>query len=492
MLRHPSIRTFFVLTSVALVLGSAWQLRSSYRMEVARAYETSEVTSRLVESWMSEALTESVLRDEQCSECIAEVDAWLEAIAIPPGVVIAITDLDLRFLGRRPVIPGAIGRSIDDPFVRDFLADARAGDTVRTIRRSRADGTERVYTGRRHHTLPLFIIVGEDHGPILARWTRQLVVHVVLLLFFLGLGVITLRATRRVEESEARFRAIVDAPSCVPIQGYDASARVLFWNRASELTFGYGSAEVMGAVGYDLVDEDVAASHRPIIERMFATGISAPPVRLTVNRPDGSKVVTETHHVVVDLPDGRRELYCIDHDITEIEALHRRLREQATTDDLTGLPNRRYLMQRGAQETARAERHEVPLSLAMIDIDFFKSVNDRHGHAAGDSVLKELAALLHGAVRESDLVARLGGEEFAVLLPHTALDDATQLADRLRIAVEEHVFVVLGHELRLTVSVGVASCEGPCAMDQILGDADDALYRAKAAGRNRVVEHADA
>ncbi|CAA7611878.1 diguanylate cyclase [Magnetospirillum sp. UT-4] len=172
-------------------------------------------------------------------------------------------------------------------------------------------------------------------------------------------------------------------------------------------------------------------------------------------------------------------------DITERKALEDELRRLATTDPLTGAANRRRFMDVANRECERAERYRTPLSLAMLDIDHFKRVNDTWGHGIGDEVLRAVVRAVAGGLREIDLIGRLGGEEFAVLLPETELDGAMAVAERLRRAVAETDVPVPGGAYRVTVSLGVADWSGG-GLDALLGRADRALYRAKDAGRDRV------
>jgi diguanylate cyclase (GGDEF)-like protein/PAS domain S-box-containing protein len=176
-------------------------------------------------------------------------------------------------------------------------------------------------------------------------------------------------------------------------------------------------------------------------------------------------------------------IYSVARDITERKRVeeHReeRLREaqeQARTDDLTGLANRRVWDLELPREVARARRHGSPLSVAMIDLDGLKEINDTKGHQAGSNAIKTASAAWSDALRESDLLARFGGDEFAVLMPDCALDDARRAAERLRAAV--------GPEP--TASIGVAQWDGAEDGASLVERADEALYEAKRAGRNRV------
>lgn len=158
-------------------------------------------------------------------------------------------------------------------------------------------------------------------------------------------------------------------------------------------------------------------------------------------------------------------------------------------DEKTGLYNFREFQRRLREEWARAVRYETPLSLVMFDIDHFKRVNDTLGHPAGDRVLREFAMLVTGGARANDVAARYGGEEFAIILPHTEAEMAERVAERIRSAVGEFVFLETERPTRITVSAGVATRPSPAvaSIDDLVRSADRALYAAKDAGRDRVV-----
>jgi len=161
------------------------------------------------------------------------------------------------------------------------------------------------------------------------------------------------------------------------------------------------------------------------------------------------------------------------------------LEKQAHTDPLTGLANRRHFMEVAEAELARSRRYDTPLSMLMIDIDHFKEVNDAYGHRAGDRVLQQLARTCQEILREVDVAGRVGGEEFAILLPETEVEGAFEVAERLRTAVAAaEVPREEGLPIRITVSVGVAAIDGSTNLDTLMSQADDALYDAKHCGRN--------
>lgn len=163
-------------------------------------------------------------------------------------------------------------------------------------------------------------------------------------------------------------------------------------------------------------------------------------------------------------------------------------RQASLTDSLTGLYNRRLLHQRLEEEMARSLRYGAPLSCVMLDLDHFKAVNDSFGHAVGDDVLSQVAAILRRHIRRSDIAVRYGGEEFVLVLFSSAADNARYVAERIRCDVESHEFLAGDTKLKITVSVGIASFpfEGVETTDDLMRRADSALYQAKGAGRNMV------
>ncbi len=166
-----------------------------------------------------------------------------------------------------------------------------------------------------------------------------------------------------------------------------------------------------------------------------------------------------------------------------------RLFQSATFDGLTGLPRREIVLERLREEIKRSERHRRPLSIAMLDLDHFKGVNDRHGHLVGDSILRAVAETFRQRLRGSDQIGRFGGEEFIVILPETGLEQALELAEDLRRSVEQIEFhTERGERVHTQVSVGVAMLEidsHPSDAEELIAAADGAMYRAKQNGRNR-------
>lgn len=208
-------------------------------------------------------------------------------------------------------------------------------------------------------------------------------------------------------------------------------------------------------------------------------------------RPDGE--VRWVHELADSIPEGDEQILIgTVRDITEQKRLELRLRQLSRTDELTGLFNRRYFIQRLVQELARYRRHVRAASVVLFDFDHFKRINDSHGHPAGDQVLVSVGKLLRDRLRTSDVPARLGGEEFALLLPDTDLEEATRVAEKIRRLVKEQAFATEGgHAFGVTITCGVSAFQGSEeTVEAILHRADHNLYRGKRDGRDRVVTDA--
>ena len=184
--------------------------------------------------------------------------------------------------------------------------------------------------------------------------------------------------------------------------------------------------------------------------------------------------------------------------LRETQELKERYQSLAMVDALTGLYNRRFFFSEGSLMVARALRYQHTATFVIIDLDFFKRVNDRFGHGMGDQVLKEVAEVLRGQLRETDILARIGGEEFVLILPETGVEGATELVERLRQSVRDLVWTAKGEDFGVTFSAGLAALPVPAEsaedhalgrsdmLEQLFSQADKALYEAKAEGGDRL------
>jgi diguanylate cyclase (GGDEF)-like protein len=185
---------------------------------------------------------------------------------------------------------------------------------------------------------------------------------------------------------------------------------------------------------------------------------------------------------------GKRAVVWTARNITERFGLESQLRRMSETDELTGAYNRRKLLEELEVKFREFRRYGDPTALLMMDVDHFKRVNDKHGHIAGDTVLRSTVQLCMEQLRDVDVFARFGGEEFVVLLPHTELEEAAETAERLRQRVADHYFAHENRRISVTISIGVSVLDRQDqGFESIIKRVDDALYEAKHRGRNCVV-----
>jgi diguanylate cyclase (GGDEF)-like protein len=285
------------------------------------------------------------------------------------------------------------------------------------------------------------------------------------------------------------MRAIVDDLN-VGIVVLDQERRVTFINRAfrhfwrvsdemvkSDLTFVrlmyHGRGMKAYAVSHDRLGDYVAKQMD-----LIRTGEEGP---LQIRFANGAVIQFRCKA----LPDGGRLLTY--GNVSELARQADALERLACVDGMTGLNNRQHFLALAGNEWARFKRYGRPIAFLMIDIDQFKSVNDTYGHNVGDEVIKSVANALQNHKRTSDIAGRLGGEEFALVLPEATLDSAVIAAERLRQLVANLTIVVAGGSIAVTISVGASVCRADMErIDELLKEADVALYEAKRSGRNRV------
>lgn len=295
------------------------------------------------------------------------------------------------------------------------------------------------------------------------------------------------RTTAAHRAGQERFERIT-ATSPDAIVCADSDGRITSWNAAAEALFGYAAGDAVGRPLAMLVPEAKRGRH----EAGFARAVAGEPVpavgrtlELEALGRDGRAFQAEIS-LSTWREGGKAGFGAIIRDITERKAAEARLLHLAHYDTLTGLANREHLRRALRRTVEAATRHARSSALLLVDLDHFKNVNDSLGHAAGDALLAEAAGRLRGGVRERDVVARIGGDEFAVLLDGLeGADTAAAVAAKLIVALGEP-FILEGRRVHVGVSVGVALCphDGD-AVDTLMANADLALYRAKKEGRGR-------
>ena len=315
------------------------------------------------------------------------------------------------------------------------------------------------------------------------------------------------RALVELSDSEEQLRVVLETAP-VAVVTWSRDFVVTEWNREAQRTFGWSKDEVLGRNFFDFMVPDEERSRvEEVTGASFHSGITSHSVNRNLTK-DGRTILcawsnamfhdnagnpTGVISIALDITERARAEESLQaanaglkNRIEEIQALQARLEEQAIRDGLTGLYNRRYLDETLEREVARARREHEPLSLMMIDVDHFKALNDRHGHRAGDKVLRMLSELLMADTRAEDVACRYGGEEFLVLLPGMPLDKAHERAEEWRRDIEATSMTYEGQALKVTASFGIACFpEHGDNPDQLTGAADAALYAAKASGRNR-------
>jgi diguanylate cyclase (GGDEF)-like protein/PAS domain S-box-containing protein len=293
-------------------------------------------------------------------------------------------------------------------------------------------------------------------------------------------------AERTLRESEARFRLFYEhAP--VAYQSLDASGRIMEVNDAWLKQLGYTREAVIGR----FIGDFLAPGQEVALKQYFSDFLlegALYKAEYDLMHRDGSLVTVSLDGLIERDEHGNfKRTQCVLHNISAHKRMERELRYLAATDALTGLANRRHFLDQMRLALARHQRHNTPTALLMIDLDWFKRVNDRYGHAVGDEVLRHYANTLQTSLRRIDLLGRLGGEEFAILLPDTEAAGAFEFADRVRLLAENQPAQTRAGAVTVTLSIGVtAFAPHDQDTDVILARADRALYRAKENGRNRV------
>jgi len=302
---------------------------------------------------------------------------------------------------------------------------------------------------------------------------------------------LAVKRERELRLSQAWISTIVASITDYALMTLDATGRATDWNHGVARLTGFAADAVVGQP-YAVFYPDDAMPGQRVLDRLHEADRSGWSLdEGWLHRADGSRFwgscLIAPLVAADEAPPEERAYSLILRDISDCREANETLRSVISCDHLTGLVNRRAFFEAAELEVQRWQRQPRPLSIVMVDADHFKSVNDAHGRAAGDAVLRHLAAGLSATFRTLDVVARIGGEEFVVLLPDTTLEGACAVASRLCQRIAEHAVEVDGRSIRYTVSAGAATMDADVAgVADLLKRADTAMYAAKAQGRNRV------
>ncbi len=295
---------------------------------------------------------------------------------------------------------------------------------------------------------------------------------------------------RRLEKSEARYRSVADNATDIMLT-LDPDGMIRFASPSvRELGF-FEPEDLIDRKGTDLVHAEDRAIAQEAHRALLQSPEDTLKAEFRIVRADGSLRWFESNsRVVCDAQGNPSSIVVVMRDLNDRKHRENELLRAASTDALTGLPNR-AAFRRAAKTAMALANRGTPSTLALLDIDYFKQVNDQHGHAAGDAALEMIAELLRESLRPSDAVARIGGEEFALVFHGLALGEARTACERLCNRLAARPLVLNEARIRLTMSAGLAEfCPG-YGLDLVFGAADRALYGAKGAGRNRVAVASD-
>jgi diguanylate cyclase (GGDEF)-like protein/PAS domain S-box-containing protein len=291
-------------------------------------------------------------------------------------------------------------------------------------------------------------------------------------------------------ESKKKLQTLVDTALDAVVM-IDAEGLITGWNPQAHKIFGWAREEIMGQpITSTIIPLRHRTTHTQGLRHFLATGNGPFMNRMVETHAlhrDGHEFPVELSLAAV-MTEGKPEFSAFIRDITERQRAETELREMATIDFLTGLSNRRHFLARMTDEWARLQRLDNRhVAVLMLDLDHFKNVNDTHGHAVGDAMLRHFAELMREELRKIDTAGRVGGEEFAIILPGASPDEAKVFAERFREKVATTPLRLDDRTIPVTVSIGIAAMQSSDASaDVALIRSDEALYCAKKNGRNRV------
>lgn len=453
---------------------------------------------------------------------LQQAQKLFDSPGIEPGDSLTLLDEDQVVLARHPVVANAIERSASNLEIPEVLRSQASGASFAV--RMDIDGRERIFGFSKIDGFPFVVAYGTDKATVLQAWQWRVAELGTGYLILLLLSLVAaryqwtiLRQREQLRSSEIQFRMLAENMADI-VWRADAHLRFTYINAADEKVRGFSRDEVVGTFVHDNLTPQgqtlLEANTPPRHAFQIATNDQqALKFELPMRHKNGSEVWIEMSCVPIFSGDGDLSGYQgVGRDVTGRrlhearllqsqkklanqlhEAVEEKsaLQERVTRDPLTGLYNRGYLDDALSREIGRAGREGKPLAIIMLDLDYFKKVNDQYGHAAGDEVLKTLAELLKKGARESDLICRYGGEEFVAIMPNMLVDQALERGHSWRKQLEETQVVVGDVTIRVTLSAGIAVFpDDGNSPDQLLVRADEMLYQSKREGRNRISAYA--
>ena len=284
-------------------------------------------------------------------------------------------------------------------------------------------------------------------------------------------------------KSEQHLRSVLEILPYPIYIAQRSDGQILFVNRKTCLLFQKSAGQLLRSKSSEFYLNE---KDRDELRQLLETISDIRDIEVAMKTSTGHEFVAEMAAISMDFQKVPAVLVALN-DISQRKELEAELFQQASTDSLTGINNRRYFITQAEQELRRSRRFARDMSVMLIDLDHFKAVNDQHGHAVGDAVLQGAVKRALESLRQSDFIGRIGGEEFAVVLPETDITAARDVAERLRLHLAERPIIAERVAVPSTVSIGLAQLTAQDAsIDAVLHRADVALYRAKNAGRNRV------
>jgi diguanylate cyclase (GGDEF)-like protein/PAS domain S-box-containing protein len=296
---------------------------------------------------------------------------------------------------------------------------------------------------------------------------------------------------KKIEEalrkSEERLNYIFDNTPNVAIQGYDIDGRVMYWNKAAEKIFGWSKNEAIGKTLDKLIlDEETTHEFHSILKKITETNKPYGPSEWKFINCEGREGTVYSTIFPIPSSSGKYEFICMDIDITERKRQEAQIHHMAMHDSLTDLPNRRALQEKLEYIISKSDRRKTHAFVAM-DLDNFKLINDTLGHLQADQVLVDLAKIMRKTMRPEDLLARVGGDEFAMVIQNVSRDEAKTIAERFYSAINRYSSYLKGYSFQIGISIGINLFDGKTDPQMIMAIAYSALAAAKYEGKNRVI-----